>query len=44
MIESEHNNYTPDKQDAWLKRSEEVLATIVHGGQFVPNPELTGRQ
>ena len=41
MIESEHNNLTPDKQDAWLKRSEEVLATIVHGGQFVPDPQLT---
>jgi len=41
MIESEHNNLTPDKQDAWLKRSEEVLATMVHGGRFVPNPELT---
>lgn len=44
MIESEHNNYTPDKQDAWLKRSEEVLATLVHGGRFVPNPELTRAQ
>jgi len=41
MIESEHNNLTPDKQDAWLKRSEEVLATIVHGGRFVPNEALT---
>lgn len=41
MIESQHNNLTPDKQDAWLKRSEEVLATIVHGGTFVPNPQLT---
>ena len=44
MIESQHNNLTPDKQDAWLKRSEEVLATIVHGGRFIPNPELTRRQ
>ncbi|MGH8180964.1 MAG: acetylxylan esterase [Steroidobacteraceae bacterium] len=44
MIESAHNNYTPDKQDAWLKRSEEVLATLVHGGEFVPNPQLTRRQ
>ena len=43
MIESEHNNLTPDKQDAWLKRSEEVLATLVHGGRFIPNPELAGR-
>jgi cephalosporin-C deacetylase-like acetyl esterase len=44
MIESEHNNYTPDKQGAWLKRSEEILATLVHGGQFIPNPQLTRRQ
>jgi cephalosporin-C deacetylase len=41
MIESEHNNLTPDKQDAWLQRSEEVLATIVHGGRFIPNEALT---
>ncbi len=41
MIESEHNNLTPDKQDAWLHRSEEVLATIVHGGRFIPNEALT---
>lgn len=41
MIESEHNNITPDKQDAWLKRSEEVLATLVHGGRFIPNEALT---
>lgn len=40
MIESAHNNLTPDKQDAWLKRSEEILATIVHGGRFVPNQTL----
>jgi cephalosporin-C deacetylase len=41
MIESAHNNLTPDKQDAWLERSEEVLATLVHGGRFVPNQALT---
>jgi cephalosporin-C deacetylase len=41
MIESDHNNITPDKQDAWLKRSEQVLATIVHGGKFIPNPAFT---
>jgi cephalosporin-C deacetylase len=41
MIESQHNNLTPDKQDAWLKRSEEILATIVHGGRFVPDEALT---
>jgi cephalosporin-C deacetylase len=41
MIESDHNNITPDKQDAWLQRSEEVLATMVHGGRFMPNQALT---
>ena len=41
MIASAHNNLTPDKQDAWLKRSEEILATIVHGGRFIPNEALT---
>ena len=41
MIESEHNNLTPQKQDAWLQRSEEVLATIAHGGAFLPNGVLT---
>lgn len=41
MIESAHNNITPDKQDAWLKRSEEVLATLVRGGRFVPDEALT---
>ena len=41
MIESEHNNLTPQKQDAWLKRSEEILATIVHGGRFIPNAQFT---
>lgn len=37
MIESEHNNYTPDKQAGWLQRSEEVLAISLHGGKFVPD-------
>jgi cephalosporin-C deacetylase len=41
MIESDHNNITPDQQDAWLQRSEETLATIVHGGHFIPNEALT---
>jgi cephalosporin-C deacetylase len=43
MIESDHNNVTPDEQGAWLERSEEVLATIVHGGRFMPNEALTSR-
>ncbi|GAA0536686.1 cephalosporin-C deacetylase-like acetyl esterase [Rhizomicrobium palustre] len=37
MIESEHNNYTPDKQAGWLQRSEEVLAVLLHGSKFVPD-------
>jgi cephalosporin-C deacetylase-like acetyl esterase len=41
MIQSAHNDITPDKQDAWVKRSEEILATIVHGGRFVPYEGLT---
>jgi cephalosporin-C deacetylase len=41
MIDSAHNNITPQEQDAWLHRSEEVLATIVHGGRFIPNQALT---
>ena len=41
MIESEHNNLTPQKQDGWLHRSEEILATLVHGGRFTPNGVLT---
>ena len=41
MIESAHNNITPHKQGAWLQRSQEVLASLVHGGRFVPNESLT---
>ena len=37
MIESAHNNLTPQYQGAFLQRSEEVLATIVHGGRFMPD-------
>ncbi len=39
MIESDHNNRTPEKQGAFLQRSEEVLATIVHGGRFIPDEQ-----
>jgi len=38
MLESDHNNYTPDKQGAFLSRSEDIFATLLHGGRFVPNP------
>jgi cephalosporin-C deacetylase-like acetyl esterase len=41
MPESDHNNYTPDKEGAFYQRSEEVFATILHGGKFKPNQRLT---
>ena len=37
MIESDHNNLTPQKQGAWEARSTEVLALILGGGAFLPN-------
>jgi cephalosporin-C deacetylase len=37
MTESEHNNYTPDKQAAFQLRSEEVFAILLHGGTYVPD-------
>ena len=36
MIESEHDNLTPDKVRACPARTTEILDLIVHGGQFVP--------
>jgi cephalosporin-C deacetylase-like acetyl esterase len=36
MVESDHNNLTPDKQGAWEARSKEVLDLLLHGGTFVP--------
>lgn len=36
MIESAHNNVTPEKQGAYTARSEEVLDLILRGGQFHP--------
>lgn len=41
MTESDHNNYTPDKQSGWLQRSEEVLANLLHGGKFVPDSTVS---
>ena len=41
MVESDHNNITPDKQGAWESRSSEVLRLILSGGVFRPNEELT---
>jgi cephalosporin-C deacetylase len=37
MIESDHNNLTPQKQGAWNSRSKEVLDLILTGGEFRPN-------
>jgi len=37
MVESDHNNITPEKQGAWDSRSKGVLSLIVHGGEFKPN-------
>ncbi|HEV2448235.1 MAG TPA: acetylxylan esterase [Candidatus Sulfopaludibacter sp.] len=36
MVESDHNNKTPEKQGAWVSRSRDVLETILHGGEFKP--------
>ena len=41
MVESNHNNFTPDKQAGWLQRSEEVFATLLHGGKFVPDQSVS---
>lgn len=40
MPESDHNNYTPDKQGAFLQRQEEVFATLLHGGRLVPDQTI----
>jgi cephalosporin-C deacetylase-like acetyl esterase len=36
MIESEHNNLTPQKEQNWDARSKEVLEILLHGGGFKP--------
>jgi dienelactone hydrolase len=41
MIESDHNNITPQKQGAWDSRWKEVLGIILKGGTFTPNQEWT---
>lgn len=43
MVESDHNNRTPEKQGAWVSRSEEVLNSILKGGEFKPNGEAARR-
>lgn len=37
MIESEHNNLTPQKEQNWDARSKEVLGILLSGGEFKPN-------
>jgi hypothetical protein len=41
MIESDHNNITPQKQGAWDARSKEVLASLLRTGSFMPNETWT---
>ena len=36
MIESEHDNLTPDKSRACFARVDEILEDVVHGGAFIP--------
>jgi cephalosporin-C deacetylase len=36
MVESDHNNRTPEKQGAYNARYKEVLGTILNGGEFAP--------
>jgi cephalosporin-C deacetylase-like acetyl esterase len=38
MIESEHDNLTPDKVRACSTRTTEILDVMVHGGAFTPRP------
>jgi cephalosporin-C deacetylase-like acetyl esterase len=42
MVESDHNNITPQKQGAFTSRSRDVLNLILKGGAFKPN-ENAGR-
>ena len=37
MIESEHNNLTPQKEQNWDARSKELLEILVNGGEFKPH-------
>jgi cephalosporin-C deacetylase len=37
MIESEHNNLTPQKEQNWDARSKELLGVLLNGGEFKPN-------
>jgi cephalosporin-C deacetylase-like acetyl esterase len=37
MIESEHDNLTPQKASVCTARSKEILDQMVHGAPFTPN-------
>jgi len=37
MLESEHNNLTPQKEQNWDARSKELLGILLSGGVFTPN-------
>ncbi|MGH7997268.1 MAG: acetylxylan esterase [Opitutaceae bacterium] len=41
MIDSDHNNITPQAQAAYYQRSEQVLATLLVGRPFHPDQSLT---
>jgi cephalosporin-C deacetylase-like acetyl esterase len=44
MIESEHDNLTPDKTRVCTDRTNAILNDLVHGGSFTPRPyAATGR-
>jgi cephalosporin-C deacetylase len=36
MVESDHNNITPQKQGVYNSRSKEVLSLVLNGGEFKP--------
>jgi cephalosporin-C deacetylase-like acetyl esterase len=38
MVESDHNNRTPDKQGAWNARFKQVMADLLAGAGFQPRP------
>lgn len=42
MIDSDHNNRTPEKQGAWTARSKQVLDILLQKGEFTPDQTLPG--
>ena len=44
LIESEHDNLTPDKGRACPARADEILDLVVHGGAFAPKTLGVGRR